>query len=114
MARFVRTPASQHRDLVDRLADELKEPEQVLDMGKDLPLKDELVIEETPGYGPGRYMISVVWQAWENLAPEERGQVILDAIAETRGEEHRLKVGLALGLTPDEYQRLRASGGLIA
>lgn len=111
MARYVRTPAATHPELVNRLAQELKEPEQNLAAGQNLPLEDELVIEETPGYGAGRYMVSVIWQAWQALSPEERGKVILDAVARARGEGERVKVGVALGLTPDEYNRFKASGG---
>ncbi len=111
MPRFVRSHPEHYGHLVEALAAEFAQPAQQLAVGEQLPLQDEIVIEETSGYGGGRYMLSVIWKAWRDVPAEERGRIILDAVARARGEDHRLRVGLALGLTPEEYQRIRSAGG---
>ena len=53
--------------------------------------------------------VTVIWDQWKAIDPEERGRIILDAIAQSRGEDEMLRVSMALGITKDEAARLGIS-----
>jgi hypothetical protein len=50
--------------------------------------------------------ITVIWDAWEDIAPEERGRIIMDAYEKEWPKEELLKITVALGLTQQEASRL--------
>ena len=80
-------------DLAERLADELK---QNRDFGQ--PIIDE---QEFPS---GNLRVTVVWDEWDRLSPEDRTSVILRAYEVAEGRAYRDRVALASGLTiPEAY-----------
>lgn len=75
-------------------------------------LEDELAGRSTTGpqiveeeqFG-NRIHVTVVWDAWKDLPPEERGRAIMDAYEHVRPDDV-LRITIALGLTPSEAGRL--------
>ncbi|MBI4579809.1 MAG: hypothetical protein HY718_08910 [Planctomycetes bacterium] len=54
----------------------------------------------------GRVHVTVIWGRWEKVQPEARGRVILDAIERAMGQQEASRIGLALGVTPEQAERL--------
>ncbi|MDM8006497.1 MAG: hypothetical protein QUV05_10170 [Phycisphaerae bacterium] len=50
--------------------------------------------------------VTVIWDRWADIDAEERGRLILDAIAKELGEAEMLRVSMALGVTKAEADRL--------
>lgn len=50
--------------------------------------------------------VTVVWDRWNGIDAEERGRIILDAVAQGLGEAEMLRVTMALGVTKEEARRL--------
>ena len=75
-------------------------------------LEDELAGRSTTGpqiieeeqFG-SRIHVTVIWNAWKDLPPEERGRAIMDAYEHARPADV-LRITIALGLTPAEATRL--------
>ena len=75
-------------------------------------LEDELAGRSTTGpqiveeeqFG-NRIHVKVIWDAWKDLPPEERGRAIMDAYEHVRPEDAP-RITIALGLTPLEAGRL--------
>src|ERR1035437_1012465 len=75
-------------------------------------LEDELTGRATNGpqiveeeqFG-NRIHVTVIWDAWKDLPPEERGRAIMDAYEHVRHADV-LRITIALGLTPSEAERL--------
>lgn len=55
-----------------------------------------------------RIHVTVIWAAWKDLPPEERGRAIMDAYERARPDDV-LRITIALGLTPAEADRLGAA-----
>jgi hypothetical protein len=53
-----------------------------------------------------RIHVTVIWNKWESVGLEARGRVILDAIERAEGIQTVQKVGMALGVTPEQAQRM--------
>jgi hypothetical protein len=101
----IRKPASgpnKHELLVDALKRELQRNR------KSGPRSAPIVVEEEVR-GSRNLHVTVIWDRWEGIAPEDRGQVILDAYSEGRGADEMLRVSVALGLTHEEAKRLGVS-----
>lgn len=100
----IRKPAPQperHQGLIDELAEELR-----LNQADGRPGGAPRVIEEEVRGSPHLHVI-VIWDSWRDIAPEERGRVILDAYNQQRGEKEMLRISSALGVTLEESRRLR-------
>ena len=75
-------------------------------------LEDELAGRSTTGpqiieeeqFG-NRIHVTVIWDAWSDLPPEERGRAIMDAYEHARPDDV-LRIIVALGLTPTEATRI--------
>ena len=48
----------------------------------------------------------VIWEAWRDLTPRRRSEMIMDAYVAVRGRADALNVTLAMGLTREEAERL--------
>ena len=84
-----------HPELVGALAKELSKPTK----------KGPLVIEEKVR-GLNRIYVTVVWNLWQDVHPEDRAAVILDAYQAARGDLEMLKISLAVGATPEEAKKM--------
>jgi hypothetical protein len=92
--RFQEPPRPATDDLVEKLADELRQRREA---GQ--PVVDE---EEFPS---GKIRVVVIWDEWERLpSAEDRTATILQAYEHAEGTEYRGKIALATGLTvPEAY-----------
>lgn len=89
----------EHKALAGELALELK---KAAETG---PPDAPVIIEE--GVRPGHLLhVTVLWDKWKDLDPEDRGRVIMDAYQEARGEKEALNIVVAMGLTHEEAERL--------
>ena len=85
--------ATRHPDLVDQLADELRSHRT---MGQ--PTINE---EHFP---TGAIRVSVFWDRWDEVPPDERATQIVAAYRAVEGEEFVRRIGLLDGLTfPEAY-----------
>lgn len=80
-------------DLVDKLADELKNNHE-----SGQPMIDERVFPSK------KLRVTVIWDDWDRLSLEDRTAVILEAYEQAEDREYRSKIALASGLTmPEAY-----------
>jgi len=101
MPRTVRKarPAHSRPDLVDALAIELGRT------GVSLSPDTPTVYEEEQR--PGGYLhVTVLWDAWKGIPTSERGAIILEAYEKARLKEELRRITLALGVTPEERDRI--------
>jgi hypothetical protein len=49
--------------------------------------------------------VNVIWDAWNDVAPEDRGRIIMDAYEQERHDDVQ-RITVALGLTHAESKRL--------
>ena len=57
--------------------------------------------------GAGIYLMGyVVWKQWGMISQQDRSELIMDACEQVKGPDWSLKVVVAMGLTPDEAQRM--------
>ena len=89
------SPAAQA--LLNRLVDEWRQP--------DPNAKQPIIIEQSGGQGQPTHLY-VVWDDWAPLGSIERSEVIMDAYEQLRGRAGAASVTVAMGLTPDEADRL--------
>jgi hypothetical protein len=96
-----RIPAKQeeHPELVKELVRVLNE-----DRTSGPPDDPSIVIEEIRH--SNSLHVTVIWDRWKAIDAEERGQVILNAVAKKWGEAEMLRVTMALGVTKEEASRL--------
>ena len=102
MPRHVRKPrpaTSEHKALIRKLAEELKNPK---DIGQPIILEDS-----TPK--PRSTRVHVIWDCWEEHPAESRSALIEKAYEAAFGRGYREQITLALGLTVPEA----ASMGLL-
>jgi len=85
--------SAQHRKLVAELAAELQ---------RGTPTGPKIVEEEQRG---GYLHVTVIWDAWKKVEPEERGRIIMDAYEQQRPADVT-HIAISLGLTPEEADRL--------
>lgn len=86
-------PRSTDRNLVIRLAEELKSNRKI---GQPV-----IYEQEFPGE---RIRATVIWDEWDRLELEERTSVILRAYVEAEGTKYRNRIVLASGLTIPEAE----------
>jgi hypothetical protein len=75
---------------------ELQRPREI---GQPLILEDHV-------FGKDALRVQVVWDRWEEVPDEFRGEIIYDAYSAALGEEYRQKIRLALGVTVPEAANL--------
>jgi len=81
-----------------------------LDRNEDRPVKlpyEEPLILEDPVPRSQLMHVYVLWKRWENVKDElERSSIILDAYAQSRGEQAARNISVALGLTPTQAESM--------
>lgn len=98
--RIPARPRHVHPELVKTLAEELQK--EGVSSTPDVPT----IYEEEQPYGSGLH-VKVLWSLWDGVPLEERGAIILDAYEEAGMADERRRIVVAMGLTPDEAQRLQ-------
>jgi hypothetical protein len=93
-------PRHSRPDLVKILVEEMKKT-GVSDT-PDVPT----IYEQAQSYGDNLH-VTVVWDKWAGIPPEERGAIILDAYAEAGLDEEMRRITLALGVTKEEAEKLQ-------
>ena len=51
--------------------------------------------------------VYVIWDDWADLPQQERSEIIMDAFESTHSPEEALDVTVAMGLTPEEADRMK-------
>lgn len=67
------------------------------------------IYEEPQPYG-NKLHVKVIWSNWTGVPVEERGAVILDAYQKAGLNDELRRITVALGLTPEEAERMGFSG----
>jgi hypothetical protein len=49
--------------------------------------------------------VTVIWDEWRDIAPEQRGKIIMDAYEQAQRDD-LLRITVAMGLTHEEAERL--------
>ncbi len=60
-----------------------------------------------------RIHVTVIWDQWAAVAPEDRSRIILDAYERVRGPESILNLSAALGLTRADAKKLGVENGVL-
>ena len=89
---------------VDAIAQELRL------MRPDGSPNSPLIIEEQIRHS-SRIHVTVIWDQWMEVAPEDRSRIILDAYERVRGASSILNVSAALGLTRSDAKKLGVEQG---
>jgi len=92
-----RKPSPQAEELRELLAREWRKPAK----------SGEPVILQRTGDATHSTHLIVVWAKWDSLTQEERSEIIMDAYQETHSPEQVLNVTVAMGLTPDEAEKMK-------
>ena len=92
-------PPHTHPELVEELAKEMKKS------GVSSTPTIPTVYEEEQRYSK-KLHVSVIWSKWTSVPMEERGAIILDAYVRAGLEEEMRRITVALGLTPEEAERM--------
>lgn len=72
-----------------------------------------LIIEEQMRL-TDRIHVTVIWDLWGRVAPEDRSRIILDAYERVRGASAILTLSAALGLTHAEAKKLGVENGVLS
>ncbi len=67
---------------------------------------EPIIIEETAQYYDDLLHFYVIWSEWSQMPQRDRSQVILRAYKESHPNEDGKRVSIAMGLTPEEAQRM--------
>ena len=89
---------TQQEELLGRLFEEWARPKP--------EAREPLIIEEAPSRGERPNHLYVVWSDWGDSTPIERAKLVLQAYARLRGQDFANSVTLAMGLTPDEAEKM--------
>jgi hypothetical protein len=89
--------SSDARELKDRLIAEWRSPD---------PAAQQPVILEESGHPNQPLHVYVIWDEWAPLPQVERSEIIIDAYQERYGQAQSLNVTVAMGLTPEEADRM--------
>jgi hypothetical protein len=96
--RSARSP--DHQALTTRLVQEWRQPD---------PNAPEPVILEEFDNGGALVHVYVVWSAWAHVDRAARGEIIMDAAEARYGHDDTAGVTIAMGLIPDEADKLNIS-----
>ncbi len=96
------------------------DPSLVNDIAEELRLQQPegspdapLIIEEEARY-TDRIHVTVIWDRWSQIGPEERSRIILQAYETVRGPGTFLNLTSALGLTHAEAKKLGVENGVLS
>lgn len=105
--KLIRAPEPKLDPLyVDAVAQELRLMRP--DGSPDAPLIIEEQIRRS-----NRIHVTVLWDEWAAVSPEDRSRIILDAYERVRGAEAILTLTAALGLTHAEAKKLGVENGIL-
>ena len=99
VARIPPPPAHNRPDLVSDLVKELQKRSD--QRGPGIPD----IVEQQLTYG-NKLRVTVIWDRWKDVSQKERGPIILDAYLKAYDLQTMLQVTQALGVTPEEAERL--------
>ena len=71
-----------------------------------------LIIEEDAPYSE-RIHVTVIWDRWAQIGPQERSQIIVEAYEQVRGPGTFLTLTSALGLTHADAKKLGVENGVL-
>lgn len=91
---------TQTRELSERLRREWSHPQDAPDSPVIIETTDKLRPQQTPTH------LYVIWDAWRDLAQRERSEMMMEVYEDVRGRPFALNVTVAMGLTPQEAERL--------
>ncbi len=80
-----------------RLVEELKNPQP--------GTAEPIIILESQGQQTPTHLY-VIWSEWGQLTQLERSEIVLDAYREAKGTSFASHLRVALGLTPEEAERM--------
>jgi len=86
-----------YKELESRLSEEWKSPQS--------PPAEPFIIEDGD-LQKGPVNLYVIWNAWRELDPIERSEVIVNACEQVRGRKFVVKVSSATGLTTAEAEQM--------
>lgn len=92
--------------LVEAIAQELR-----LEQAEGSP-DAPLIIEEDAPYSE-RIHVTVIWDRWAQVNPEDRSRVIVEAYEQVRGPGTFLTLTSALGLTHADAKKLGVENGVL-
>ncbi len=96
-AQLTRPVGSNQTELESRLVQEWSHPQN----GSSEPvIIEESEIRQVPSH------LYVIWDEWRLLSQYERSKIILNVYEQVRGRNFALNVSVAMGLTPEEAQRM--------
>lgn len=71
-----------------------------------------LIVEEDAPYSE-RIHVTVIWDRWAQIGPEDRSRVIVEAYEQVRGPGTFLTLTSALGLTHADAKKLGVENGVL-
>lgn len=96
------------------------DPSLVNDIAQELRLQQPegppdapFIIEEESLY-TDRVHVTVIWDRWSQVGPEERSRIILEAYETVRGPGTFLNLTSALGLTHADAKKLGVENGVLS
>ena len=96
-AKLIEYGSFKYQELENRLVQEWQTPQS--------PPAEPCIIEDgDPRQGP--LNLYVIWNAWRDLDPIERSEIIVNACEQVRGRKFILKVSAATDLTTPEAEQL--------
>ena len=96
-AKLIEFGNFKYKELENRLVQEWRSPQS--------PPAEPFIIEDgDPRQGP--LNLYVIWNAWLDLDPIERSEIIVNACEQVRGRKFVLKVSAATGLTTTEAEQM--------
>lgn len=96
-AKLIEFGSLKYQGLEQRLAEEWRSPQ--------VPSAEPFIIEDGD-LQKGPLSLYVIWNAWRDLDPIERSEIIVNACEKVRGRSFVLQVASATGLTTTEAERL--------
>lgn len=96
-AQLTRPVGSNHGEMESRLVQEWSHPQN--------DSSEPVIIEESERQQVPSHLY-VIWSEWRPLSQYERSKIILNAYEQVRGRSFALNVSVAMGLTPEEAQRM--------
>jgi hypothetical protein len=98
LGRIVVEQSPERAELQQALVNEWREP--------DLRATEPVIIEEAVGFDKRYIRVYVVWSRWRSLSQTERSDIIVEAMRDVRGADEMARVTVAMGLTPEEAERM--------
>ncbi len=95
-AKLIEFGRLKYKELERRLAEEWRSPQS--------PPAEPFIIEDGDAER-GPLSLYVIWNAWRDLDPIERSEIIVNACEQARGRSFVLQVSSATGLTTAEAEQ---------